>query len=182
VQRLTSTPRPVIVIMGARVNDDGTPGGALRRRLEGALASASRLGHDVVYLASGGRSGPAPSEAEVMKRWLVAAGVATDRIVLDSESTDTLSSVLACSACLAALAPVGPIVVCSDVYHQPRCRILFRLLGFRTLNADTESGRRANGVARWVWYYVREAIAIPCDVALLLIQKHASSSHEPTRL
>jgi vancomycin permeability regulator SanA len=157
--------------MGARVNDDGTPSNALQRRLEGALASASRLGDDVVYLASGGRSGNGPSEAEVMKTWLVAAGVGRERIVLDTASEDTLSSVLACGAVLTTLAPLGTIVVCSDVYHQARCRILFRLLGFTTVNADTKSGRRANGLLRWMWYYVREALAIPYDIALLLLQK-----------
>jgi vancomycin permeability regulator SanA len=157
----------VFVIMGARVDEQGTPSGALRRRLTGALAAASQC-PTAVYLATGGSDGRGPTEAEAMRRWLVASGVREAAIWLDPDSTDTLSSIIRCAEIIRSHPNVRSVKVCSDRYHQLRCCWLLRLLGVRADAADMPSGRDANGTLRWALYYVREAAALPYDTLIVV--------------
>ena len=155
------------VIMGAAVRSDGTPSGALRRRVESALA----LGKDTAnpfYVTTGGQGRFGPPESQVMAALLQAAGVSNDHILTDSESHDTLSSVINCSNILRSRQCPESVVICTDRYHVTRCRWLFWLSGIRTTKRLMPSGRGANGILRWTYYYVRELLATPWDTLLLL--------------
>ena len=66
---------PAIVIFGAAVRPGGRPSGALRRRVEAALAFGARH-PDALYVPTGGLGDHPPAEAEVMAALLRAAGVA----------------------------------------------------------------------------------------------------------
>src|SRR5437867_7511040 len=81
------------VILGAGVQPDGTPSGALRRRVEGALDLAEKTTAAAAFLVTGGAGRYGPPEGTVMKRMLQERGIREDRIVVDAESRDTLSSV-----------------------------------------------------------------------------------------
>ena len=158
---------PCFVIMGAAVRPDGTASGALRRRVESALALGKET-ENPLYLATGGQGRFGPPETQVMAALLHAAGVPDDHILTDPESHDTLSSVVNCSNILRRRQGMKSVVICTDRYHVPRCRWLFWLSGIRTTKQLMPSGRGANGILRWTYYHVRELFAIPWDTLLLL--------------
>ena len=167
------TTEPVcLVIMGAAVWPGGEPSGAMRRRVQAALA-ASRAYQDPSFLVTGGLGRFPPSEAEVMQTLLLAAGVPPDRVILDPESRDTLASVVHCAAILRTR-PFGCIVLCTDSYHIPRCRWLFSLAHVRADVAPISSGRAATGTLRWLYYYLRELVALPWDTLLILLRSSAA--------
>jgi vancomycin permeability regulator SanA len=155
------------VIMGAAVRPDGSPSGALRRRVESALAFGQGTGNSI-YLATGGQGRFGPPESQVMAALLQSAGVPDDHILTDPESHDTLSSVVNCSNILRKQECDERIVVCTDRYHLPRCRWLFWLSGIHTIKRPMPSGMGASGKLRWTYYYFRELFAIPWDTLLLL--------------
>jgi vancomycin permeability regulator SanA len=155
------------VILGAAVWRDGEPSPALRRRVAAALAAA----HDVSearFLATGGVGRNPPSEASVMQRLLREAGVAAERITLEEQGTDTLSSIVACVRILAEASDVASVTVCTDAYHVARTRAVFRALGVRTLAAPAHGAADALGTRRHAWALAREALGLPWDVALAI--------------
>jgi len=164
----------IFVIMGAAVRPDGTPSGAMLRRVEGALMLGQKS-PDPFYVVTGGVGRWGNAEAEVMKAELQARGVPAARIETETASNDTLSSTMHCARIIHAHQKPDAVFVCSDRYHIPRCRWLFYLLGVHTRATPTPSGRGPNGFLRWSYYYLRELLAIPVDTALLLVRKHAEA-------
>ncbi len=155
----------ILVVFGAAVRAGGLPSGSLERRLQGALALAASL-PDPIFLVTGGRGASGHVEAEVMAGWLAAAGIAPDRIRRDDASADTLASVRACAAMLDRRR--DRIFVCSSNYHNPRCAILFRMLGFTVRIPSMPADRPLLGTRKFCYYVVREVAATAWDVALLL--------------
>ena len=77
-----------VIVLGARVNDDG-PSGSLRERIE-AAAEYLEANPDTVCIASGGQGEDEPmSEAQCIYEGLVAAGIDPSRIQLEDRSTST---------------------------------------------------------------------------------------------
>ncbi len=106
-----------------------------------------------------------------MNRLLQAAGVQEGHILTEAESKTTLQSLIKCTRIIQRERLSGPVVVCSDVYHIPRCRLILCLLGIRTVFRPMPSGREVNGVLRWASYYIRDAAAIPYNLLTLLFLK-----------
>lgn len=80
-----------IIVLGARVNEDG-PSGSLRQRIDAAAAYLSR-NPDTLAVASGGQGEDEPmSEAECIRRELEARGVAPERILTEDQSTSTVEN------------------------------------------------------------------------------------------
>jgi vancomycin permeability regulator SanA len=159
-----------LVIMGAAVKPDGSPSGAMRRRVEGALA-LGQSSPDPFYVTTGGVGRWGPPEADVMKAELQARGVPASRIATETASDDTLSSVVNCARIIREHGKPDGVFVCSDRYHIARCRWLFRLVGIPTRSANMPSGRSANGILRWSYYYAREIFAMPVDTLILLVHR-----------
>lgn len=77
-----------IVILGARVNEDG-PSGSLRQRID-AAAAYLRDNPDTLAVASGGQGDDEPmSEARCICEQLTARGISPERILLEDRSTST---------------------------------------------------------------------------------------------
>lgn len=165
-----AAPSTCYVIFGAAVRADGSPSGSLRRRVDGAFALGG-ADADAIYIVSGGVGRYPPAEAEVMAALLGEHGVRPEQVVLDRESTDTLSSVRACARLLRAHAARGAVVVCTSAYHQPRCRVLFRLAGIRTSGAAMPADLPHLGFLKFVYYLVRETVALPYDVMLMILSR-----------
>jgi vancomycin permeability regulator SanA len=163
------SPAPaVFVIFGAAVWEDGRASNAMRRRVEGALISAQGL-PDALFLVSGGVGKQPPSEAAVMSKLLQDAGVLAGNILLDEASTDTLDSIRNCAEIVKSLPTIRDVVVCSDVYHIPRCRWLFKLFSIPTRSGKVASGRFQNTASRWLYYHLPECAALPWDTFSALI-------------
>ena len=158
----------VFVILGAAVWEGGRPSNAMRRRVSGALRSATGV-KDALFLVTGGVGRYPPSEARVMFDLLREADIPVENILLDEAATDTLESIQNCVRILKSLPGFAEVVVCSDIYHIPRCRYLFRLYGIPTRAGRIANGRSENRILRWWYYYLREVAALPWDALLVLI-------------
>lgn len=103
-----------------------------------------------------------------MQRLLREAGIAPERITLEEQGTDTLSSVVACARILADAGDVASVTICTDAYHMARTRAVFHALGVRTRAAPAHGAGSALGALRYAWALTREALGLPWDVALAI--------------
>ena len=160
--------RPVIIIFGAAVRPDGSPSGALRMRVEDALATAREL-PDPVFMPTGGQGRYGKAEADVMADLLAAGGVDRARIVLEPTARNTLRSVVACRRLMGSTR--APIYVATSGYHMPRCLTLLRLVGLRARPGRLRRRTASRDVVkRWCWR-LREAPALPFDSALAVLMR-----------
>lgn len=60
------------------------------------------------------------------------------------------------------------LVPCSSGYHNPRCALLFRLLGYRVRIGAMPPDLPHLGVLKWGTYVLKECLALPYDAVLLL--------------
>jgi uncharacterized SAM-binding protein YcdF (DUF218 family) len=159
-----------LIIFGAAVRADGTPSGSLLRRVEGALAAAPSY-PEPRFLVTGGLGRHGPAEAIVMRDLLMAKGVASKNILLETQAKDTLESIRFCGIILASLSDVALLVPCTSRYHLPRCAILLRLLGYPVARPHMPADRPHLGTRKWLSYALKEFLALPYDVMLLLAHR-----------
>lgn len=158
-----------IVIFGAAVRSDGRPSQSLARRIGYGHAAAQAL-PEAPILCSGGVGRHGPSEAQVMAERLTALGVDPARLVLDEASLDTLQSAVATAGFVRARALAG-CVVCSDRYHLPRIRLLLAALGVRAEPGPLAPGRGGAPLRHWTRMRLREGLAIPYDLGIVLARR-----------
>ena len=164
--------KAIVIIMGSAVLPDGRPGPAMLRRVDAALKLRSEF-EDLIFIPSGGIVQNRPcSEAEVMRALLIEAGVDSERIIMESESKNTLQNVIHSVRIIRRFPAFRNVIVCSDDYHILRCRLLLYLMGISTLPRPMPTARNEVGWMRWVYFWVREAVAIHVQVFLLLIYKY----------
>ncbi len=159
--------RDYIIVFGAGVGRDGRPSRTLAHRIEGA-ASWAQAFREAMLIATGGVGRYGPAEAEVIAARLREKGVAGDRILIESHGRDTLESVRLCDRMLRARGDVGRILVCTSAFHQRRCALLFRLLGYDVLRPDMRDSRVGLASGRYARLVLKEVIATPYDALLLL--------------
>lgn len=157
------------MIFGAAVRPDGRPSPSLARRIGYGLSAAQALA-DAPILCSGAAGRAGPSEASIMAERLIACGVDPARLVLDEASRDTLQSAVAAAQFVRAHGLAG-CVVCSDRYHVPRIRLLLRALGVPTTPGPVAPGRGGATLRHWTGMRLREAVAIPYDLAIVLVRR-----------
>ena len=160
--------RDYIVIFGAAVRPGGRPSPALRQRIDGALAWA-RDHPGAMLLPTGGVGAHGPAEAMVMKRTLVDAGIAASRIIVERHGRDTLESVRLCHRILQDRGDCRRVICCTSRYHQPRCALLFRLLGYRVIIPDVPNRMGRMSRRTYGRMVAREVAATPYDGLLLLL-------------
>jgi vancomycin permeability regulator SanA len=160
------------IIFGAAVWDDGRLSPTLRRRVQGALAWAQE--HPGGLLMPTGGIGPSGlTEAEAMQRDLLIAGIEAERIIPETHGHDTLESVRLCDAILRRRGDCRSVAICTSPFHQPRCALLFRLLGYRVERPPMPSDRGRLLKRRYAQYVLKELFATPYDALLLLLQRKA---------
>ena len=160
--------RDYVVIFGAAVRPGGRPSPALRHRIEGAVDWA-RDHPAAMIMPTGGVGKHGPAEAVVMKRTLMKAGVAAQRIVLERDGRDTLESVRLCHRILQDRGDCRRVVCCTSTYHQPRCVLLFRLLGYTVVVPKVPNSMGRMSRTTYGKLIVRELAATPYDSLLLLL-------------
>ncbi|MEU1843563.1 SanA/YdcF family protein [Micromonospora sediminicola] len=128
---------PVALVLGAKVEPDGTPSPFLAGRLEIArqLFAAGKVR---VVLVSGDHMNWDYDEPDAMRRWLVERGVPADRVVLDHAGFDTYDS------CARARRVFGvrQATVVTQSFHLPRAVTLCRRLGIDTNGVGDDTARR----------------------------------------
>lgn len=154
-----------LVVFGAALQPDGTLSGVSRRRVAGACAIGATL-DDPVYLVTGGRPVRGRTEAEAIRDALRAAGVASDRIVVEPSAADTLESALRCDDILRRRGDAALVIPCSSNFHQPRCALLLRLLGHRVERRAMPADRPHVPSWRLGLFVAKEFLALPYDALL----------------
>jgi len=139
-----------ILVLGAAMRRDGSPGPALIRRARHAAALFHRLGAPLV-LASGGFG-----EAEAIAAICRKAGVPEARLVLEPEARNTAENI-AFSAPLLAARGVTRVTLVSDYYHLPRARLIARRHGLAVTGSAPP--HRLGPPHRHAWLLLREAAA-----------------------
>ena len=162
---MTAADGQPIIIFGAAVRPDGSASPALLRRVEAAAAFGAGLPAPL-YVPTGAQGKFGPPESAVMAALLRERGAPPGRILEEPTGTDTLSSVLACSALLRDRRRGGPVFAATSGYHLPRCLLLLRLAGLPARPVPPP-GADPSWPRRWYWR-LREAPALPYDAALML--------------
>jgi uncharacterized SAM-binding protein YcdF (DUF218 family) len=120
-------PADVAVVLGTEVRADGTPHPRLAARLDAGLALYQRgvVKHVIV---SGGIGASGYDEAAVMKSYLAARGIPADRIITDSLGVNTAATARN-TAVILRQRGWSRVVVVSQYFHIPRCRLAMRRVG-----------------------------------------------------
>ena len=110
----------VAIILGNRLNDDGSMSDILKKRLEAALR-LNKLFLPSKIIVSGGIANPAAgvSEAQVMRDYLVSNGVESDRIVVEARSMTTKQNA-EFSVPIAVSFGATQILLCTSTEHMGR--------------------------------------------------------------
>ena len=140
----------VAVIMGNKVNEDGTLSPRLTERMKCGL---SLYQHDRVkrIIVSGGLGKEGYYEGDKMKEYLVRNGVPDSVVIIDNKGNSTELSVNN-TLSLQKQLHFKRIIVVSQYYHLLRCRMLFRKAGFR----DVDSARPYYFEWRDIYSLIRE--------------------------
>ncbi len=146
-----------LVVLGARVDEGGDPSLSLRCRLEAALDYLDSH-PDTRAVLSGGQGDDEPvSEAACMHAWLVARGVASERLTVEDKSTNTYENLRNSLALVgdAAREP-GAVAVVSSSYHLFRAKLIAASLGVEVSGVAARPGTPLVALN----YFIREAPAI----------------------
>jgi uncharacterized SAM-binding protein YcdF (DUF218 family) len=161
-------PADVIIVLGAGLRADNTPGPALVRRAAHA-AHLWQTGYAPVIICSGGKPGiRTRSEADACAELLRADGVPAEAIVLEDRSRSTEENAFESKIVMDANSWQTAIVV-SDKYHLFRAYRLFRNAGIPIYTSPTPDdptpleylvylGRE---VVAFHWQLFKEALNLP---------------------
>ena len=116
-----------VIVLGCRVK--GTEvSKSLRARLDAALEYIGENDKTCIIVSGGKGNGEDISEAEAMKRYLVAHGISEERIVMEDKSVDTSENILFSAEYINdSQAKIG---VVSNDFHLFRAKQLVRAKGF----------------------------------------------------
>ena len=109
--------KTVVIVLGNRVNDDGTITEIQKERLEMAKEIEQLFNPDYFILSGGSPNKKAGiSEAEGMYNYLVASGFNKDKLILEDNSLSTVQNAKF-SVPMAKELGAELIIVCSSGYH-----------------------------------------------------------------
>jgi len=116
------------VVLGSKVNEDGTLSARLQKRLERALA-LYQDGRIKMLFVSGGHGREGFNEGDKMRDFLIEKGIPATAIITDNQGDNTLKTVQN-AAKLKSNYHIESIIVVSQYYHITRTKMLFRKNGF----------------------------------------------------
>ena len=145
-----------LIVLGAKVNGT-SPSHAMTDRLNAALDYLNTYSDAVAIVSGGQGDDEGISEAEAMRNWLTAKGIAPERIILEDRSETTrqnLENSFAIIESRGGDVTQGVAIVTSE-YHLHRARLMAEALGARPIGVAARTGifgMRIN-------YFIREAFA-----------------------
>ena len=157
-QALDAPAADAIVVLGARVNADGSPGSDLTSRTYHAV-DLWLAGYAPHIICTGGFKNERLSAAAVCRRFAVELGVPADRIFLADGSSNTSEDAAATAQVMADQGWRKAILV-SHPLHLYRARWLFRRVGLDVVTSPTSTEVERIAPPLRAWYTVREAAAI----------------------
>ncbi len=125
-----------LVVLGAGLRGD-RPSRILRGRLNVTIEYLEE-NPDAVCVVSGGQGADEPcTEAEVMRRYLLDAGIAEDRIFVEDRSTSTFENIQFTKQVIADNGLSDTIAIVTQEFHQYRAQQFARQAGFTEVSALT---------------------------------------------
>ena len=133
--------RPYLIVLGAAVYGD-QPSLTLVRRMEGALEYLERYPDSRVIVSGGMGPGETVTEAQAMHDWLVAHGVAEERILLENRATSTQENLSYSFAIIRECGddPDRKVAIVSSAYHLFRAKSMARLQGVEAVGVAAPWG------------------------------------------
>ena len=147
-----------IVVLGARVLPDGSPGSDLTSRILHGL-DLWRLAYAPHIICTGGFKDEPLSAAAVCRRYAVDWGVPANQVWLADDTTNTIEDAASTARVMAAQGWRSAILV-SHPLHLYRARWLFRRVGLDVVTSPTTTETQRILLPLRVWYATREAGAI----------------------
>lgn len=120
------------VIMGNKVNEDGTLSTRLAKRVECGL-QLYQQGRVKRLLVSGGLGKEGHYEGDKMRDYLVKKGVPDSLIIVDNQGNNTTLSVVNTLQLQDSL-QFKSVIVVSQYFHLTRSKMLFRKKGFKAVS------------------------------------------------
>ena len=117
----------VALVLGNKVNPDGSPSPRLKARLDVAATHFSK-GRFPKIIVSGGTGIEGVPEGTAMKNYLVSQGIPEKQILVDNEGVDTRASAENAVAILNSN-QMKSVFVISQYFHIPRSKLALRRLG-----------------------------------------------------
>jgi uncharacterized SAM-binding protein YcdF (DUF218 family) len=139
-----------LIVLGAGVRGQ-TVSPTLRERLDRGLQYLQAYPEAKVILSGGQGYGEQISEAEAMKRYLLAAGIAKERILTENRSTSTMENFKYTRQLLAeAGETVSELTVVTSDFHMLRAKLLAGRNGFAAygITSGTPASVRLNNYIR----------------------------------
>ncbi len=142
-----------VIILGAKVRDDGTLTPILKGRVDKAIEFAreqkENSGKDIVFVPSGGRGqDEVISEAQAMKNYLIQKGISEDDIIIENKSTNTIQNMKFSKNKIDKINKNGKIIFSTTNYHVFRSGVI----------ANNE-GIECEGIgSRTKWYFYTNAL------------------------
>lgn len=141
-----------IIILGARVKGE-IPSLSLQYRID-AAANYLKKNKETMAISSGGQgSGEDITEAEAIKRGLIAHGIASDRVLLEDKSTDTVENIRFSKKLIPKHLKTGLIV--TNDFHLYRAKSIAKDHGLNLQGIPAETPTIAIPKS-----YIREYLAI----------------------
>jgi vancomycin permeability regulator SanA len=140
------------IVFGNKIEEDGRPCERLRARLDRAL-ELLRQGQAGAIIVSGATGKEGFAEAEVMKNYLLAHGVAADRIVADNDGANSHLTALNAGRIMREHQWTSAVVV-TQYFHVPRARLALKQCGISAVYT-----------AHARYFEVRDLYSIPREVA-----------------
>lgn len=162
--------RDYLIVFGAAVRPNGQPSRVLLHRIDGALAWADRH-PEAMLIATGATGRFGPAEATVIADMLCAGGVSSDRILIEPCGRDTLESVRLCDGLLRDRGDCARVICCTSTFHQPRCAVLLRLLGYEVILPAMPNSWGGISRLRYLELIAKEIVATPYDALILVARR-----------
>ena len=148
---------PYLIVLGAGLNGTA-PSLSLTDRLVAALDYLERYPEAVAIVTGGQGPGELITEAEAMETWLLAQGIAPERILKEERATDTAENIAFSLELIAQHGgdPTGPVAICTSEYHLYRAKYIAAHLGAQPLGVAGETSLPVLKLN----YFIREAFGV----------------------
>ncbi len=145
-----------IIVLGAGLHGD-VPSLSLVNRLEAAEAYLVANPDTIAVVTGGMGPGESITEAEAMGIWLEARGIASERIILETEATSTEENLRFSFEILESMGGVtGEIAIVSSEYHLHRAKLMAEAQGY---NCYGVAGHTSYPTLM-VNYFIREGLGM----------------------
>lgn len=147
-------PGKTIIVLGCQVRGE-TPSLMLQRRIDAALSYAEQNPESNIIASGGKGSGETISEAECIRRYLIAHGIDENRIFLEDQSTNTEENIKYSAEIIEREGLDPSVVIATSRFHQYRASLFAQ-------KYNLDSSPLACGTQWWLapGYWGREIFAV----------------------